>query len=89
MNKRKHSQWAVAGFVGLAVGYFTVAGALGGAPDLTINRAAEAAVPQAKTLLVGAVESMSIADAKGILTGGDEAAAADFIGKVFGALRGS
>ena len=42
--------------------------------DLAINRAAEAAVPEAKTLLVGAVKSMSIADAKGILTGGNEAA---------------
>lgn len=46
--------------------------------DLAINRAAEAAVPQAKTLLVDAVKSMSIADAKGILTGGDEAATAYF-----------
>ncbi len=42
--------------------------------DLAINRAAEAAVPEAKTLLVGAVKSMSVQDAKGILTGGDEAA---------------
>lgn len=46
--------------------------------DLAINRAAEAAVPEAKTLLVSAVKSMSIADAKGILTGGNEAATAYF-----------
>ena len=46
--------------------------------DLAINRAAEAAVPQARTLLVDAVRSMSIADAKGILTGGNEAATAYF-----------
>ena len=41
---------------------------------LAMNRAAEAAVPEAKTLLVQAVKDMSIKDAKGILTGGDTAA---------------
>lgn len=40
----------------------------------SINRAAEAAVPEAKNLLLGAVKSMSIEDAKGILTGGSDAA---------------
>ncbi len=40
----------------------------------SMNRAAEAAVPEAKTLLVGAVKKMSVTDAKGILTGGDNAA---------------
>jgi hypothetical protein len=39
-----------------------------------MNRAAEAAVPQAKTLLTNAVKRMSVQDAKGILTGGDDAA---------------
>lgn len=39
-----------------------------------MNRAAEAAVPEAKTLLVDAVKKMSVEDAKGILTGGDDAA---------------
>jgi hypothetical protein len=39
-----------------------------------MNRAAEAAVPEAKALLVDSVRSMSIKDAKGILTGGDTAA---------------
>ena len=38
---------------------------------LSINRAAEAAVPMGKDLLVGAVRSMSVTDAKIILTGGD------------------
>jgi hypothetical protein len=38
----------------------------------TMNRAAEAAVPEAKTLLVGAVRDMSVKDAKDILTGGDD-----------------
>ncbi len=40
----------------------------------SINRAAEAAVPEAKNLLVGAVKSMTVSDAKGILTGGNDAA---------------
>ncbi len=38
---------------------------------LGINRAAEQAVPQAKTLLVSAVNAMSVEDAKGILSGGN------------------
>ena len=41
---------------------------------LAMNRAAEAAVPEAKALLVESVRKMSISDAKGILTGGDTAA---------------
>src|SRR5215510_7578918 len=41
---------------------------------LTMNRAAEAAVPEAKKLLVDSVKKMSVQDAKGILTGGDTAA---------------
>jgi hypothetical protein len=41
---------------------------------MSINRAAEQAVPQARPLLVAAVKSMSVQDAKGIVTGGDDAA---------------
>jgi len=41
---------------------------------LRMNRAAEAAVPEAKTLLVDAVKKMSVQDAKGILSGGEDAA---------------
>lgn len=41
---------------------------------LKMNRAAEAAVPEAKALLVDSVKQMSLADAKAILTGGDDAA---------------
>ncbi|MFY9317616.1 MAG: DUF4197 domain-containing protein [Burkholderiales bacterium] len=37
---------------------------------LTMNRAAEAAVPEAKKLFVDAVRKMGVQDAKGILTGG-------------------
>lgn len=39
-----------------------------------MNRAAEAAVPEAKTLLVNSIKQMSVADAKAVLTGGDDAA---------------
>ncbi|MGA8007255.1 MAG: DUF4197 domain-containing protein [Burkholderiales bacterium] len=45
---------------------------------LTMNRAAEAAVPEARTLLVGAVKKMTVEDAKGILAGGDTAGTAYF-----------
>ncbi|MDR2239650.1 MAG: DUF4197 domain-containing protein [Zoogloeaceae bacterium] len=38
----------------------------------TMNRAAEAAVPEAKDLLLNAVKQMTLQDAKGILTGGDD-----------------
>ena len=41
---------------------------------LAMNRAAEAAVPEAKALLVDSVKRMSVRDAHGILTGGDTAA---------------
>lgn len=39
-----------------------------------MNRAAEAAVPEARALLLESVRKMSVQDAKGILTGGDSAA---------------
>jgi len=41
---------------------------------MTMNRAAEEAVPEATALLVDAARKMSVQDAKGILTGGDDAA---------------
>jgi len=41
---------------------------------LRMNRAAEAAVPEAKALFVGAIRQMSVQDAKGILSGGNDAA---------------
>lgn len=40
----------------------------------SMNRAAEAAVPQALDLLIAAVQNMTMADAKSILAGGDNAA---------------
>lgn len=39
--------------------------------EIAMNRAAEAAVPLARELLVEAVKSMTVSDAKNILTGGD------------------
>ncbi|MDD5180223.1 MAG: DUF4197 domain-containing protein [Gallionellaceae bacterium] len=48
---------------------------------VTMNRAAEAAVPEAKTLLVGAIKNMSVQDAKGILAGGNTAATEYFRNK--------
>ncbi|MBI5919553.1 MAG: DUF4197 domain-containing protein [Nitrosomonadales bacterium] len=41
---------------------------------VSMNRAAEAAVPEARALLVKSVKDMSVQDAKAILTGGDTAA---------------
>lgn len=46
-----------------------------------MNRAAEQAVPEAKTLLVSAVKSMSVEDGRQILTGGDNAATQFFATK--------
>jgi len=46
-----------------------------------MNRAAEAAVPQAKSLLVNAVKAMSVEDGKQILTGGDNSVTEFFASK--------
>jgi len=46
-----------------------------------MNRAAEAAVPEAKVLLVNAVKTMSVEDGRQILTGGDDAATRFFAAK--------
>lgn len=46
-----------------------------------MNRAAEAAVPMAKDLLVNAVKSMSVTDAKQILTGGETSVTTFFADK--------
>jgi len=47
----------------------------------TLNRAAEAAVPEAQQLFVDAVRQMSVQDAKGILSGG-ETAGTDYFRRV-------
>lgn len=54
----------------------------------SMNRAAEAAVPEARKLLVGAVRKMTVADAQGILTGGDDAATQYFRKNTETALAG-
>lgn len=46
--------------------------------QVNINRAAEAAVPEAKTLLLNAIKGMSVKDAKGILAGGDDSVTSFF-----------
>ncbi len=47
----------------------------------SMNRAAEAAIPLAKDLLVGAVKSMNVSDAKNILSGGETAVTGFFAEK--------
>jgi hypothetical protein len=42
--------------------------------ETSMNKAAEAAVPEAQALLVDAVKKMTVTDAKGILAGGDDSA---------------
>ena len=54
----------------------------------SMNRAAEAAVPEAQALLVGAVKKMTVEDAKGILTGGNDAATQYFRKTTASALAG-
>ena len=51
-----------------------------------MNRAAEAAVPQSKELLLKAVQTMSVTDAKGILSGGNTAVTDFFASKTRPAL---
>lgn len=53
---------------------------------LSMNRAAEAAVPEAGSLLLGAVREMSLEDARGLLTGGQTAATEFFRQKTEAAL---
>lgn len=48
---------------------------------VAMNRAAEAAVPKAKGLLVNAVKTMSVEDGRQILTGGDNAVTQFFAAK--------
>ncbi len=49
--------------------------------EVSMNRAAEEAVPEAKALLVSAVKSMSVSDARQILTGGDDSVTRFFTDK--------
>lgn len=53
---------------------------------VSINRAAESAVPLARPLLMSAIQSMSVSDAKAIITGGDDAVTRFFRDKTEGDL---
>lgn len=53
---------------------------------VSMNRAAEAAVPLAKPLLINAVKSMSVTDAKNILAGGETSVTDFFRDKTSGSL---
>lgn len=53
---------------------------------LSMNRAAEKAAPQAKSIFVDSIKEMTIEDAKKILNGGDTAATEFFKGKTEGKL---
>jgi hypothetical protein len=46
-----------------------------------INRAAEAAIPQARPLLMSAIKSMTVADAKAVIAGGEDSVTQFFRGK--------
>jgi hypothetical protein len=54
---------------------------------ISMNRAAEAAVPESKDLLKQALKQMSLADAKRILTGGDDAATQYFKRTTYAPLK--
>lgn len=54
--------------------------------EVTLNRAAEAAVPEGKAVLLQAVQSMTVADAKQILAGGETSVTQFFAGKTRGPL---
>jgi Protein of unknown function (DUF4197) len=71
-----------------AESYMRMAGLGKQADDLVLamNRAAEAAVPEAKPLLLNAVKSMTVADAKQILGGGDDSVTQFFKAKTSDAL---
>ncbi|ARU05961.1 hypothetical protein CCO03_15940 [Comamonas serinivorans] len=54
--------------------------------ETAMNSAAEQAVPQGKDVLLGAIQGMSVSDAKGILTGGDTSVTDFFSSKTRGGL---
>lgn len=55
--------------------------------QLRMNRAAEASMPEARRLVVGAVKSITLEDAVGILQGGDSAATDFLRGRTEASLR--
>lgn len=57
--------------------------------EVAINRAAEAAVPMARNLLVDAVRTLTVNDAKGILAGGETSGTEFFAGRTRQPLAGT
>lgn len=57
--------------------------------EVSMNRAAEQAVPMARNLLVNAVRNMSVTDAKQILTGGETSVTGFFADKTREPLHGT
>ena len=55
--------------------------------QLAMNRAAEKAVGEAKPIFVNAIKSMSVQDAKGIISGGNDSGTQYFKGKTADQLR--
>lgn len=55
---------------------------------LSINRAAETAVTEAKPVFVGAIKAMTVQDAKGIISGGQDSGTQYFKSKTSDTLRG-
>lgn len=78
------------GFLEKAAGFLRTIGQGGKIDELvtSMNRAAEAAVPQAKELLVSSVKSMSVQDAKKILGGGETSVTDFFAEKTRSPLEG-
>lgn len=54
--------------------------------ELSMNRAAEKAAPEAKSIFIGAIRQMTLDDARKIFTGGDTAATEYFKAKTSGEL---
>jgi hypothetical protein len=78
------------GFLNDAAKLLKMTGQQGRVDELVtaMNRAAEAAVPEARTLFVNAVRSMSVEDGRRILTGGDDSATRFFAEKTRSPLTG-
>ena len=57
--------------------------------EVSMNRAAESAVPMGKTLLVNAVKNISVSDARKILAGGETSVTEFFAGKTRQPLSGT
>ena len=54
--------------------------------EVSMNRAAESAVTEARPILVNTIKSMSVSDAKGILTGGEDSVTQFFRSRADGQL---